>query len=155
MQAEPILSATEASIGINSSTVYMAMRKVLSTSLLCISVTGWLLPRAVQELCLTSSELAARTGAQERYVREWLEQQAAACVLEVADITAGLANAGIPLSGTGGGAGRSGQPDFIAPLAQLIAGAVSPLDQLLELTGMAAGCRSVPMAPTCAKARPV
>ena len=33
----------------------------------------------------TSAELAARAGVDERYCREWLEQQAAAAVLEVDD----------------------------------------------------------------------
>ena len=40
---------------------------------------------------LTSAELAERTSTHERYVREWLEQQAAACVLEVEDGDAGSA----------------------------------------------------------------
>jgi len=34
---------------------------------------------------LTSEALAARTGTDERYVREWLEQQAVAGILQVAD----------------------------------------------------------------------
>lgn len=36
----------------------------------------------------TSSELAARTGSNERYVREWLEQQATAGILDVDDVAA-------------------------------------------------------------------
>ncbi|HEY1387142.1 MAG TPA: class I SAM-dependent methyltransferase [Ktedonobacterales bacterium] len=36
----------------------------------------------------TSTELAARTGASERYIREWLEQQAAADILRVDDVAA-------------------------------------------------------------------
>jgi hypothetical protein len=35
----------------------------------------------------TPAELAARTGAHERYVREWLEQQTIAAILEVEDAT--------------------------------------------------------------------
>lgn len=37
----------------------------------------------------TSTELAARTGAAERYVREWLEHHAASGIVEVDDVTAG------------------------------------------------------------------
>jgi len=37
----------------------------------------------------TSKELAARTGASERYIREWLEQQSAAGILTVDDASAG------------------------------------------------------------------
>jgi 2-polyprenyl-3-methyl-5-hydroxy-6-metoxy-1,4-benzoquinol methylase len=37
---------------------------------------------------LTSAELASRTDTQERYVREWLEQQTVAGILEVEDATA-------------------------------------------------------------------
>ncbi len=37
----------------------------------------------------TSKEMAARTGASERYIREWLEQQAAADILQVDDASAG------------------------------------------------------------------
>jgi hypothetical protein len=37
----------------------------------------------------TSSELATRTGTAERYVREWLEHQAASGLLEVDDPSAG------------------------------------------------------------------
>jgi 2-polyprenyl-3-methyl-5-hydroxy-6-metoxy-1,4-benzoquinol methylase len=36
----------------------------------------------------TSNELATRTGASERYIREWLEQQAAAGILRVDDVAA-------------------------------------------------------------------
>ena len=35
---------------------------------------------------VTSGELAAATGTEERYVREWLEQQAVAGILEVDDV---------------------------------------------------------------------
>lgn len=82
---------------------------------------------------LTSKELAGRTGAEERYVREWLEQQAAACVLDVADgvtdpgerrfsITPGRAEALVDRDSL----------NYAAPLAQLIVGAASPVDQLVQ-----------------------
>ena len=44
----------------------------------------------------TSAELAARTGTAERYVREWLEQQTVAGVLEVDDAEAEAASAPLP-----------------------------------------------------------
>jgi 2-polyprenyl-3-methyl-5-hydroxy-6-metoxy-1,4-benzoquinol methylase len=83
---------------------------------------------------LTSAELANRTGTQERYVREWLEQQAAACVLEAEDgitnpserryhLTPGRAEALVDRDSL----------NFVTPLAQLIVGAVSPIDQLLHV----------------------
>ena len=37
---------------------------------------------------LTSHEVAARAGIAERYAREWLEQQAAAAVIDVDDVAA-------------------------------------------------------------------
>jgi 2-polyprenyl-3-methyl-5-hydroxy-6-metoxy-1,4-benzoquinol methylase len=82
---------------------------------------------------LTSATLAERTGTQERYVREWLEQQAAACVLDVQEIPQGNGERHYSLS-----PGRAevltdrDSLNYMAPLAQLIAGAVSPLDALLE-----------------------
>jgi 2-polyprenyl-3-methyl-5-hydroxy-6-metoxy-1,4-benzoquinol methylase len=82
---------------------------------------------------LTSTELAARTGTQERYVREWLEQQAAACVLEVSE--GGKDSHELRFSLAPGRAEALVDHDslnYVAPLAQLIAGAVSPLDQLLH-----------------------
>src|SRR5882724_3180512 len=36
----------------------------------------------------TSAELAARAGIDERYAREWLEQQAVSAILEVDDVAA-------------------------------------------------------------------
>lgn len=85
------------------------------------------------ETGLTSAELARRTNTQERYAREWMEQQAAACVLEVVDGTAGPGERRYRLS-----PGRAEvlidreSLNFAAPLAQLVVGAVSPVDQLIE-----------------------
>jgi hypothetical protein len=81
---------------------------------------------------LTSTELAARTGAQERYVREWLEQQAAVCVLEVVDVAAGPGERRFSLPpGRAEALVDRDSLNFAAPLAQLIVSTVSPLDQLL------------------------
>ena len=53
--------------------------------------------RALADGPLTSSELAARTGTAERYVREWLEQQAVTGIL-VTDPAADAAAAGAAAS---------------------------------------------------------
>lgn len=82
---------------------------------------------------LTSEELAARTGTHERYIREWLEQQTVAGVLQVEDeraaptarryrIPAGHAEALIDCDSL----------NYVAPLAQLVASAVKPLPALLK-----------------------
>ncbi len=81
----------------------------------------------------TPIELAARTQTQERYVREWLEQQAMAGILGVENensemdtrryfVPAGHVEPLIDCSST----------NYMAPLAQLIAGAVTPLRELLN-----------------------
>ena len=82
---------------------------------------------------LTSPGLACRTGTSERYVREWLEQQTVAGILEVDDEKA---------EGT---KRRFSLPaayvevlvdqdslNYLAPLARLVAGAVYPLASVLE-----------------------
>src|SRR5437868_3865915 len=46
--------------------------------------------RALAEIAsATSTDLAERTGTDERYVREWLEQQAACGIVEVQNVNAG------------------------------------------------------------------
>ena len=80
---------------------------------------------------LTPKELAKLTNTQERYVREWLEHQASCCILDV--------------EGDGNGQRRfflsparaevladSQSLNLMTPLAQLIVGAVYPLDALLQ-----------------------
>ena len=81
----------------------------------------------------TAAELAARTNTHERYIREWLEQQTVAGILEVEDekrdsharrfqLPAGHIE---PLI-------RCDSLNYIVPLTQLIAGAVRPLPEILE-----------------------
>jgi 2-polyprenyl-3-methyl-5-hydroxy-6-metoxy-1,4-benzoquinol methylase len=81
----------------------------------------------------TSKELASRTGTHERYIREWLEQQTVAGILKVEDenhtaesrrfsLPAGHAEALIDCTSL----------NYVAPIAQLIAGAVRPMPSLLE-----------------------
>lgn len=80
-----------------------------------------------------ASQLAARTNTQERYIREWLEQQTVAGILEVEDENRAAASRryGIP-------AGHI-EPlidcdslNYIVPLTQLLAGAVHPLPAILD-----------------------
>lgn len=81
----------------------------------------------------TSKELAQRTGTHERYIREWLEQQTVAGILEVENenhhtharrfsLPPGHAE---PLI-------DCGSLNYVVPLAQLLVGAVRPLPALLE-----------------------
>ncbi|HEX9839223.1 MAG TPA: class I SAM-dependent methyltransferase [Anaerolineales bacterium] len=81
----------------------------------------------------TSKELASLTGTHERYIREWLEQQTVAGILEVEDenhtaesrrfsLPPGHAEALIDCTSL----------NYMAPIAQMIAGAVRPMPSLLE-----------------------
>ncbi|HEX6269840.1 MAG TPA: class I SAM-dependent methyltransferase [Anaerolineales bacterium] len=81
----------------------------------------------------TSAELASRTGTHERYIREWLEQQTVAGILEVEDENHAAESRRFSLP-----AGHT-EPliectslNYIAPIAQMIAGAVRPMPALLE-----------------------
>lgn len=80
----------------------------------------------------TPSELARSTGTAERYVREWLEQQAVAGFLTVADAGAAPADRryGLPAAHR---AVFVAQDDLnhLAPLARLTVGVLRPLDALL------------------------
>jgi SAM-dependent methyltransferase len=80
----------------------------------------------------TPRELASATGTVERYVREWLEQQAVAGFLNVADPDAepsdrtyGLPAAHRPLLV------EENDLNYLAPLARLAIGVLAPLDDLL------------------------
>ncbi|HWB73283.1 MAG TPA: class I SAM-dependent methyltransferase [Egibacteraceae bacterium] len=81
----------------------------------------------------TAGELASRTGTAERYVREWLEQQATAGFLGVDDPEAapGQRRYGLPA------AHRPVLVDeedlnLLTPLATLVIGVLGPMDTLLE-----------------------
>ena len=82
---------------------------------------------------LTSSKLASRTDTQERYVREWLEQQAVAGILDVDDSGA-EAKARLYTLPAGHAEVLTDRDslNYVAPLARLVAGAVRPLPALLE-----------------------
>jgi winged helix-turn-helix protein len=81
----------------------------------------------------TPAELAERTGTNERYAREWLEQQAVTGILEVED------------AGADGSARRYGLPaghakvlldrdslNYLAPVARFTMGLMRPLSDLAE-----------------------
>jgi 2-polyprenyl-3-methyl-5-hydroxy-6-metoxy-1,4-benzoquinol methylase len=82
---------------------------------------------------LTSAELAARTGAHERYAREWLEQQTVTGILEVEDerLDAGRRRFRLPPGHVEPLLDRESL-NYVAPLTQLIAGCVRPLAAVME-----------------------
>jgi 2-polyprenyl-3-methyl-5-hydroxy-6-metoxy-1,4-benzoquinol methylase len=80
---------------------------------------------------LTSQELAAQTKTHERYVREWLEHQAASCILEAQEGENGVRRFSLPPGRAEALVDRDSL-NFIAPLAQLVVGSVHPLDAVLQ-----------------------
>jgi SAM-dependent methyltransferase len=88
----------------------------------------------------TPSELAARTGTAERYVREWLEQQAVAGFLTVDDVEAEPTERRYALP-------AAHQPvfvdeedlNFLTPLAALAIGILKPMEALLQAYRSGAG----------------
>jgi SAM-dependent methyltransferase len=82
---------------------------------------------------LTPTEVASRTGTQERYVREWLEQQTVGGILEVEDETAPAADRRFHLpSGRAEVLIESESLDYLAPLVQLLVGAARPVPSVLD-----------------------
>ncbi|HSM70427.1 MAG TPA: class I SAM-dependent methyltransferase [Anaerolineales bacterium] len=88
---------------------------------------------ALAKGALTSSELAAQTNTFERYTREWLEQQTVAGILEVDDETLEPDKRRFSLPpGHVEPLTESDSLNYVAPITRLMAGAVRPLDSLLE-----------------------
>lgn len=80
---------------------------------------------------LTSLELAARTGTSERYVREWLEEQAVAGILEVDDETASAQQRRYRLSAARAEVLTDREStSYLAPIAQAAVGVTHPLDAI-------------------------
>ena len=81
---------------------------------------------------LTSTELASQTGTKERYVREWLEHQTVAGILEVEDAAVDAANRRffIP-EGHKEVVADSDSLFYLAPLGRLAVGATRPIDDVL------------------------
>jgi 2-polyprenyl-3-methyl-5-hydroxy-6-metoxy-1,4-benzoquinol methylase len=81
----------------------------------------------------TPAELAEAAGIDSRYAREWLEQQAVAGVLAVDDVTAGAAARRYALPEAH--LGVLADPlalDHVAPLARMVVGIASVLDEVVE-----------------------
>ncbi len=81
----------------------------------------------------TSTELSLVTKTQERYIREWLEQQVVAGILDVVNEAEGPFDRRYGLSMAHAEVLTDNESlNYLAPLAQLIAGVVRPLPQLLD-----------------------
>jgi 2-polyprenyl-3-methyl-5-hydroxy-6-metoxy-1,4-benzoquinol methylase len=79
----------------------------------------------------TSGEVAGRTGTDERYVREWLEQQSVAGVLDVEDENADARERRYRLpTGHAEVLTNRESVNYLAPLAQAAVGAGRPLEEL-------------------------
>ena len=82
---------------------------------------------------LTSSELAQRAEADERYVREWLEQQTVTGVLDVEDEREDALSRRYRLpNGHAEVLAERESSNYLAPLAQLAVGAVFPISSVLD-----------------------
>jgi 2-polyprenyl-3-methyl-5-hydroxy-6-metoxy-1,4-benzoquinol methylase len=82
---------------------------------------------------LTSTELAARTGTHERYVREWLEQQTVSGILEVEDDAAPAESRRYRLpAGHEDVLVERDSLNYLAPLAQLVVGVTRPMPAVLD-----------------------
>jgi SAM-dependent methyltransferase len=88
----------------------------------------------------TSAELAERTATDERYVREWLEQQAVTDVLSVLDEDGDASERryGLP-AGHAEALVRADAPTYIAPLGRQALGMLRPLPSVLEAFRTGAG----------------
>jgi SAM-dependent methyltransferase len=81
----------------------------------------------------TPAELAGRTGTNERYVREWLEQQTVIGTLQVDDAGAAPSERRYWLpAGHVEVLVERDNPNYLAPLAQLMVGTVYPLPAILD-----------------------
>src|SRR5215211_6446852 len=88
----------------------------------------------------TAKELATATGLAERYVREWLEQQAVAGILECENPDAGALDRRFAIPcGHAAVLVDSDAPSFLAPLAQITMGALYPIQALLAAFRTGAG----------------
>ncbi|PKO14535.1 MAG: SAM-dependent methyltransferase, partial [Chloroflexi bacterium HGW-Chloroflexi-10] len=83
---------------------------------------------------LTSAELASRTNTQERYTREWLEQQASACILTVNGNSNDPKKRHFHLSPAKAEVlVDRNSLNYMTPMAQLVVGSVYPLESLLDV----------------------
>ncbi len=88
---------------------------------------------AASPRALTPGELARRTGTQRRYVREWLEQQTVTGILTVDDPSAGPEARRYSLPAAHREVLTDTESlDYLAPVAQALAGAVRPIRYVLD-----------------------
>jgi 2-polyprenyl-3-methyl-5-hydroxy-6-metoxy-1,4-benzoquinol methylase len=88
----------------------------------------------------TSAELAAAAGLAERYVREWLEQQAVTGILECENPEADALDRRFAIpAGHAAVLVDTDDPTFLAPLAQITMGALAPVQALLSAFRSGAG----------------
>jgi 2-polyprenyl-3-methyl-5-hydroxy-6-metoxy-1,4-benzoquinol methylase len=82
---------------------------------------------------MTSTQLAMQTGTHERYVREWLEQQTVAAILEVEDETQDALSRRYRLpAGHREVLTERESLNYLVPLAQIAVGAVYPIHAVLD-----------------------
>jgi SAM-dependent methyltransferase len=88
---------------------------------------------ALRDGAATPSELADRTGTNERYVREWLEQQASSGILEIDDpaADAGERRYSLP-AGHDEALLDETSLNFVAPIAKFVVACARPVDTLIE-----------------------
>jgi ubiquinone/menaquinone biosynthesis C-methylase UbiE len=83
---------------------------------------------------LASPELAVVTGTDERYVREWLEQQVVTGILKIEEHQTSSSNPHFYLpSGRAEVLVDQDSLNYLAPLAQIIVGTVGPIKELLQV----------------------
>jgi protein-L-isoaspartate O-methyltransferase len=88
----------------------------------------------------TTTELAAAAGLSERYVREWLEQQAVAGLLECENPDAAATTRRFTFpTGHSAVLVEEDDPNFLAPLAQIVIGAMHSIQALAEAFRTGAG----------------
>jgi len=82
---------------------------------------------------MTSGDLAAAAGLSERYVREWLEQQASSDIIEVDDARADVGARRYTLpAGHDEALVDETSLNCIAPIGQLVVACAKPLDAVLD-----------------------
>jgi 2-polyprenyl-3-methyl-5-hydroxy-6-metoxy-1,4-benzoquinol methylase/uncharacterized protein YggL (DUF469 family) len=79
----------------------------------------------------TPGELAAATGTHERYVREWLEQQAVTGILDVTEASPDGRRYSLP-EGHAEVLTERDSPSYLASFARMMAGMVRPLPEVIE-----------------------
>jgi 2-polyprenyl-3-methyl-5-hydroxy-6-metoxy-1,4-benzoquinol methylase len=79
----------------------------------------------------TPDELGMASGSHERYVREWIEQQAVTGIIDVAEESPDVRRYGLP-EGHAEVLTERDSPSYITPFARMMAGLVRPLPEVLE-----------------------